>query len=71
MNGRGPRQGHLTRRNLLRQGLGAAAGVALVGIAGPERRADAAPAPRRGGTLIYASSADMITLDVPYVSDTI
>lgn len=41
-------------------------------MSGPRRQAaEAAPPPRRGGTLVYAASADMITLDVPYVSDTV
>jgi ABC-type transport system substrate-binding protein len=62
----------MTRRDLLRRGVGATAGAigplvqrSACGIAG------AAQAPRRGGTLAYASSADAISLDPAYGGDTI
>jgi ABC-type transport system substrate-binding protein len=63
------RAGRLTRRQFLHSAAAAAAfGAPALGTA---LNGEATPAARRGGTLVYASSADMITLDVPYVSDTI
>jgi hypothetical protein len=62
MNGGGWKE--MTRRDLLRRGAGAAAGA--IGHLAQRSACEitaAAPAPRRGGTLAYASSADVISLD--------
>ena len=66
----GPTTRLITRRELISRGLGATGGAALMAAAQPVRRAEAAPAPRRGGTLVYASSAEVVSLDPPYSGDT-
>lgn len=65
-------QAGFTRRKLLRRGLGAIAGPGLLesGLFAGTDLSEAAT-PRRGGTLVYASSAEAISLDPPYVGDTV
>ena len=59
----------LNRRGFLRSA-GAAAGLGLLDrVLSEAGRAAAATAPRRGGTLVYASENEATSLDPPYVSD--
>ena len=60
----------LTRRGLLRRGLGAIAGMGLLEISPSTtgRAATAAP-PARGGTLVFATGAEALNLDPPYAGD--
>jgi len=65
-------KGGMTRRDLLRWGVGTAAGGAwLLAPRWTETVVGAAQTPKRGGTLVYASSADVISLDPAYGGDTI
>ena len=60
----------LTRRGLLRRGLGAIAGMGLLEISPSTtgRAATAAP-PARGRTLVFATGAEALNLDPPYAGD--
>ncbi|HLW60053.1 MAG TPA: ABC transporter substrate-binding protein [bacterium] len=62
----------MTRRDLLRWGIGtAASATSFFAPRSAGKIVSAAQAPKRGGTLVYASSADIISLDPAYGGDTI
>src|ERR1700733_3603508 len=67
----GWKAGHtVTRRGLVRRGLGALAGVGVLACLPSSAGGVAAAAtPRKGGTLIYATDGEATSLDPPYLGD--
>ena len=63
------RGNELTRRGVLRRGLGAIAGMGLLEISPSTTGRAAASAPTKGGTLVFATGAEALNLDPPYGGD--
>jgi len=69
-NGDGYLGAALTRRRLLRRGVGTVAGISVFACLSSLAGGTAAAAtPRKGGTLIYATDAEATSLDPPYLGD--